>query len=121
MDKEAYFAHVLALHTAVKSLGVLGEFFCFGKTALLTCAGNAGTWSDNSVLATNVKNFADDRGSVLGVLKVMSHEGARACALSLSLSSLKLRRACAKTVGSSWSHQHHQASPFFSLARRRAH
>jgi hypothetical protein len=33
------------------------------------CAGNTGTWFDTSTLVTNVRNFPNDRGFVVGVLK----------------------------------------------------
>ena len=31
--------------------------------------GNSGTWFDTAVLVTNVRNFPDDRGTVVGILK----------------------------------------------------
>ncbi len=42
---------------------------------LCLTAGNAGTWWDTSVLVTNVRNFPDDRGSVMGILKVRVRVG----------------------------------------------
>eukprot|EP00798_Chlamydomonas_sp_ICE-L_P030442 gene30442-35452_t len=32
-------------------------------------AGNSGTWFDTAALVTNVRNFPDDRGTVVGILK----------------------------------------------------
>lgn len=36
---------------------------------MLSCAGNMGTWYDTSSLVTSVRNFPNDRGFVVGVLK----------------------------------------------------
>lgn len=35
----------------------------------LSCSGNMGTWYDTSSLVTSVRNFPNDRGFVVGVLK----------------------------------------------------